>query len=98
MKRQIKRLSPHQNGKVFAVLMTIGAIVMFIPMALMMYFIGPQTDAQGNPVEFPIFMFVILPVFYLVFGYISVAIGCAIYNFCYRFIGGIEFETEEHSI
>jgi hypothetical protein len=98
VRKQIKRLSPHQNGKVFAVLMTISAILIFIPMAIMIYFAGPQVDQNGNPVELPIFMFAIMPIFYLVFGYIFAATGCAIYNFVYRFLGGFEFEIEEKSV
>ena len=31
----------------------------------------------------------------LIFGYISVSIGCFIYNFLYKFVGGIEIETDE---
>ena len=95
MKKQIKRLSPHQNGKVVAVLMTIGAVLMLIPMAVMMYSVMPQVDPNGNPVKFPISMLAVLPLFYLLFGYIAVATGCVIYNFIYRFIGGLEFEVEE---
>ena len=30
---------------------------------------------------------------YLVFAYCAVAIGCLIYNFLQKFVGGIEFET-----
>ena len=98
MKKQIKRLSPHQNGKVFAILMTVGAITMFVPMAIIMSLMGPQVDQNGNPVEFPVVMFAIMPFFYLIFGYIFTAIACAIYNLFYRFIGGIEFETEEKGV
>ena len=98
MKKQIKRLSPHQNAKVFAILMTVGAIVMFIPMAIIMLLVGPQVDQNGNPVESSIMMFAIMPFFYLIFGYIFTAIACAIYNVFFRFIGGIEFETEEQGV
>lgn len=98
MKKQIKRLSPHQNGKVFAVLMTISAILMFIPMAIVIYFVGSQVDQNSNAVELPISMFAITPMFYLLFGYIFIAIGCAIYNFVYRFVGGFEFEIEEKNL
>ncbi len=46
-------------------------------------------------------MMLLAPIMYLVFGYLSIAIGCAIYNFMFRFLGGIEFEakneTEERS-
>jgi len=98
MKKQIKRLSPHQNGKVFAILMTVSAIIMFIPMAIMMASLGPQVDQNGNPIEYPIAIFVIMPFFYLIFGYIFTAVGCAMYNLFYRFIGGIEYETEEKGV
>ena len=76
-------------------LMTIGAILMLIAIAVMMYSVMPQVDPNGNPVKLPISMLVVLPVFYLLFGYIAVATGCVIYNFAYRFIGGLEFEVEE---
>ena len=95
MKTQISRLSPHQNGKVFAVLMTISSLFMFVPMAAMMYFVAPQVDQNGNPVQLPILTLAVMPLFYLVFGYILVVIGCTIYNFIYGFVGGIEFELEE---
>lgn len=31
MKKQIKRMSPHQNGKVFGVLMAIASLVFVVP-------------------------------------------------------------------
>jgi hypothetical protein len=98
MRKQIKRLSPHQNGKVFAILMTVAALFMFIPMAIIMLFVAPQVDQNGNPIEFPVVMFAIMPFFYLIFGYIFTVIGCAVYNFFYRFIGGLEFETEDKGV
>jgi len=98
MKKQIKRFSPHQNGKVFAVLMAVSSVFIFIPMAIMMSLMGPQVDQNGSPVELPIMMFSIMPFLYLLFGYIFTAIACAIYNFFFRFIGGIGFETEEKGV
>jgi hypothetical protein len=95
MKQQIKQLSPHQNGKVFGVLMAVSSLVFILPLALLMTLSAPQVDQHGNPVNFPTFMLVLMPVFYLVFGYLSVAIGCAIYNFIAKYIGGIEFVLEE---
>ncbi len=92
MKTRITRLSPHQNGKVFAVISAVSSLIFVIPMLLIMLFAAPATDQQGNPVDIPVFMFILMPVFYLVFGYLSVAIGCLIYNLLVRFVGGIEFE------
>ncbi|HVB48261.1 MAG TPA: hypothetical protein VNF69_07710 [Burkholderiales bacterium] len=34
-----------------------------------------------------------MPVIYLVLGYVMVAIGCLIYNFMFKYIGGIEFDS-----
>jgi hypothetical protein len=88
MKQQIARFSPHQNGKVFAVITAIGSVVFMVPFMLFA-FTGAPEGAR------PPFWFVVgMPLMYLVMGYISVAIGCAVYNLLYRYVGGIEFETE----
>jgi hypothetical protein len=57
-------------------------------------FIFATAPAQARP---PMFLFLLMPVFYLVFGYISVALGCALYNFMYRYVGGVEFEARNES-
>ncbi|WNC71657.1 hypothetical protein RGQ13_16245 [Thalassotalea psychrophila] len=95
MKKQIKKLSPHQNGKVFGILMAVATLPMFIPMFLMMMAVSPSMDATGNQIAFPSSMMIIFPFFYLIFGYISVAIMCLVYNFIQKFIGGFEYETSE---
>jgi hypothetical protein len=87
MKQQIARFSPHQNGKVFAILMTTGALVFLIPFMLLAFATAP---AESRP---PVLFFLALPILYLVMGYVSVAAGCAIYNALFKHIGGIEFEA-----
>jgi hypothetical protein len=89
MKKQIERLSPHQNAKVFAILMAIGSLVFVVPFMLIASLAGPK---DAGP---PFFFFALFPVVYLIFGYLSVAAGCAIYNFMFKHIGGIEFEQRE---
>lgn len=91
MKQQVTRLSPHQNGKVFAVLMAGGSLVFLIPMFLIFSIIAP---ARARP---PLPMFLMMPLMYLVLGYVMVAIGCVIYNYMFRHIGGIEFEIESEA-
>ena len=97
MKKQISRLSPHQNGKVFGVLMAVSSLIFLLPMFAIMFFTMPEVDQHGNPVTFPIFMILLMPIFYLIFGYISVAIWCFIYNFLFKYIGGIEFVLEDNN-
>ena len=87
MKQQIARFSPHQNGKVFAVLFAVSSLVILIP--FMLFFMA-SAPAQARP---PMFFFLAMPVMYLVMGYVMVAIGCVVYNVLYKYIGGIEFEA-----
>ncbi len=89
MKRQIKRLSPHQNGKVFGVLMALSSLVFVIPMTLA-FSLMPTPQGQSGPSAF---FFVLFPILYLVMGYLMVAVGCLIYNFAFKYLGGIEYET-----
>lgn len=95
MKKQIRRLSPHQNGKVFGVLMAVASLVFVVPMFLIMLFVTPDVDQHGNPVTFPMFLIILFPILYLVFGYLATAIGSALYNLLFRFIGGFEFEVKD---
>ena len=96
MKIQIARLSPHQNAKVFAVLMAIGSLVFVVPMFVAFQFIPPGVDARGNPVNPPSTAFVLLfPFIYLVMGYLMVVAGCWLYNIMVRFLGGFEYETRD---
>lgn len=88
MKQQIARFSPHQNAKVAAVLMAVTSLLFIVPFVLVFSFVLP---AQGRP---PLLMFLIMPVMYLVIGYIAVALSCLIYNLLARYTGGIEFESE----
>lgn len=88
MKQQIARFSPHQNGKVFAILMAVGSLVFVIPFTLIAMASAPP---EARP---PALFMLAMPVLYLVMGYISVAVGCWVYNVLFKHIGGIEYETE----
>ncbi len=87
MKQQVERLSPHQNAKVFAVLMAVSSLIFLIPLFLFMFASAPE---QARP---PVTFLLLAPLMYLVMGYVMVVVGCAIYNFMFKYIGGIEFES-----
>jgi len=89
MKQQVARLSPHQNGKVFAILMAVGSLVFLVPFFLF-FIAGAPKEARP-----PMLMFLAMPVFYLIIGYVMVAVSCMVYNFMFKHIGGIEFEATE---
>ena len=90
MKQQVARFSPHQNGKVFGVLMALGALVVAVPFFAAISAIAPAGAANA----FPATMILIMPVVYLVFGYLSIAAGCLMYNIMFKYLGGIEFEAQ----
>lgn len=85
MKQQIVRLSPHQNAKVFAVLMAVGSLVFLVPFFIFASIVAPAEQAP------PIWMVLLFPIVYLILGYITVIAGCALYNFMYWYIGGFEY-------
>ena len=65
MKQQISRLSPHQNGKVVAVLAAVASLIVVVPVVLLTSLAG--AGAQGVP----LWAIFILPVIYLIVGYIA---------------------------
>jgi len=87
MRQQIERLSPHQNAKVFAIVMAVGSLFFMVPFML---FAIASAPPQARP---PVFFLIGMPFMYLVMSYLSVIIGCWLYNVLYRYIGGIEFEA-----
>lgn len=93
VRHQVRRLSPHQNAKVFAVLFAVSSAVFLVPFGLLAAAFAPQgTGGIG-------FGFMIVaPLIYLVIGYVMTAISCAFYNFMFRFVGGIEYETDTQGI
>jgi Na+/phosphate symporter len=100
MKKQITRLSPHQNGKIAAVIMAIISVIFMLPFVGIMTLFSsmmPQdmgAQAPHFPMFSPILLFIIGPVFYLIIGYISAAVFCLLYNVLVPMLGGFEFELE----
>jgi hypothetical protein len=89
MKQQIARFSPHQNGKVFAVLMAINSLIFLVPFFALFGLVAPAQQRM------PMVLLIILPLMYLVVGYVMVGVGCILYNFIFKYVGGIEFESTE---
>lgn len=96
MKIQIERFSPHQTAKIVAVFLAVGSLVAMIPMLLFMWSVGspdPAMRGHGPGIGMGVGMLILMPVMYLIFGYIMTAIAALIYNFLARYLGGIEFRT-----
>ena len=85
MKKQILSFSPLQTAKVFAVLY----FVMSIPLIGFMAISFALSPAPAPRTGF----LVLLPFFYLIFGFIFTAIGALIYNLVAKWVGGIEYTS-----
>lgn len=85
MKQQITRLSPHQNGIVAGVMMAAISLLFVVPFFLFM----PGMPGGGGK-----WIFLLMPVGYLIASYISVALSSLFYNFIVQFTGGIEYESK----
>ena len=88
MRKRIVRISPAQAGKVLGVLWGI----LSIPAALVIV-VASAFGRGGGGVS--ILQALIIPVAYLVFGYIFTAIAAWLYNIIAKWTGGIEFESQE---
>ncbi|MCZ8253667.1 MAG: hypothetical protein O9318_14455 [Hylemonella sp.] len=87
MKTRIESLSIHQNAKIFAILIALSSLVFVLPFMVFFSLSAPEEAAP------PLYMAIVFPVFYLVFGYLMTAIGCWVYNWIARHTGGLEFES-----
>ena len=90
MRKRISRIAPVQLGKVCAVLYAIFSIPIAVIMAIAASF-APQDSGMS-------FGFIVaMPVFYVVLGFVFMAIGALIYNLVAKWVGGVEYVTEEVS-
>jgi hypothetical protein len=98
MSKTIVSFAPHKTALTISILFAVSSFFFLIPMVLAFSFM-PSTDADGNPMEFgpPMAFFLAMPVFYLIFGYISTAIGAWLYNRVAKFTGGIQVNVVDSS-
>ena len=88
MRHRITRIAPLQFGKVFAVLYGL----LSIPIALIMLVAAAFAPAEES---MPVWLVVAIPVLYVVFGFIFMAIAAWLYNVVARWTGGVEYVTED---
>lgn len=88
---RIKRLSPHQNAKVAAILTFVMSLFFVVPMVLVMSSVS--RDSGYGMGSTGAMMFIFMPILYLIIGYIMTAIMCLVYNLLAPYIGGFEFEA-----
>lgn len=86
MKQQVARLSPHQNAKVLAVLVSAVALIALLPA-------GAIALAYGAPMALDPTLLLVAGVLYVLLNYAMTALACLLYNLLARVVGGLEFEA-----
>lgn len=87
MKKQLLRIPPVQFAKVLALVYFLISLPLMVFMWLLSQF-GPHPQPFSG-------WFLLMPVFYVIFGFIFSLTGAWIYNLVAKWIGGIEFVTVE---
>jgi hypothetical protein len=88
MGKRIKRIAPVQLGKLLAVIYALFSLI-FVPIFLIISLSSPQGKGPG------LLFSIIMPVIYIIFGFVGGVIGAFIYNLSAKWVGGIEIEFEE---
>lgn len=89
MKKQILHVSVFQSAKVMAVLY----FVISIPLVLLMAIPSLLSNAPGA--RFSLVLLILMPILYLIFGFLFSALGAWVYNLVAARIGGFEFTLSE---
>ncbi len=93
MKHVITRLSPVQNAKVFGVLLALVSFVITILFSIAGLIFMWDSVGASHWSEFVVPL-LLLPVIYLLVGFITAIVGCSLYNLIVRWLGGFEYEAE----
>ena len=88
MRKRIVRVSPVQAGKVMAVLYGI----ISVPIAVIMVIASAFGSGHGGV---SMLFALVIPVLYVVFGFIFTVIAAWLYNIIAKWTGGIEFDSVE---
>lgn len=92
---RIRRFGVIRTANVVAFLYLVMIVVVFVPLALIVALVAPNSGLVGNAGAIAVLVVGLLAaVFYAILGWISTAIACLLYNFAARTIGGIEVQVE----
>lgn len=88
--------NPHKTALTCALVFAIGSLLFILPMVALTSFI-PMKGQDGEAVNatFPGIVFLLMPIVYFIFGYLSTAFSAWLYNRISKFTGGIVCEITE---
>ena len=89
MNKKIKRIAPLQLGKMLAVLYAIFSAIT-IPFIILGMISSPRRTGLIN-----MGLMILMPLIYIVIGFVGGIIVAAVYNLCAKWVGGIEITLED---
>lgn len=87
---QVRRFGIFQTAKVMGILYALCGLI-FLPFYLLIATFSPRGAGVGLGLA------IFIPILYGIFGFIFIAIGCAIYNWVAGMVGGIEVELNSNA-
>ncbi|MDQ8187183.1 DUF3566 domain-containing protein [Pelagicoccus sp. SDUM812002] len=99
MKVTLKKIPPLPAAKLVAVIYGCFGLI-FIPFFAIAAIAGVASQEEGSGIAagMSIFMAILMPLMYVVMGFVGTLVGCFIYNLAAGWVGGIELEFDETSI
>jgi hypothetical protein len=94
-KKRVKRIGVAQTSLVAGIVMFFISLIFVIPMGLFMGLAGAAAGSHMPGLPFTGVAFIIfMPFLYAIFGFITTAISCLVYNMVAKWTGGVEIEIE----
>lgn len=96
MKVKLKRIPPLPAAKIAAAIYGCISLI-FVPFMLIGTIAGIASGVEGAGAAagMGLFVLILIPIFYIVAGFVGTLIGCFIYNLAAGWIGGIELEFDQ---
>jgi hypothetical protein len=95
--KRIRRIDPMQSGKVTAIVSIALMLIIFVPILLLFSLIGMGSSSSlgGLILGGGLFMVILMPLIYGFFGFILGILYAVVYNFTYRYHGGLQLEYDD---
>jgi len=97
LEKEIAAIHGSQTAKVLAILTSLVCLVIFVPIALILFIAGWTTGGkEGSRFIFLGIVYLLMPLIYLPLMYIFIRLYCWLYNKVAAKFGGIRFTLTDH--
>lgn len=94
MKYRIEKIHPHQAGKISAALFAALSLLL-LPLSILILHGAKSLGTRYALPEMSPQLFLVLPVFYGLLGYVFGVVVCLLYNLFSRYVGALQLDIVE---